>query len=145
MRGYKFKLQKLLDIRVDMEEESKRIFKEAQLEKLKVEEKLNSLEENYKKYSEITGSETSIERKMKYLYLNNINYIINNTNDELKKKEKNLEEKRSNLKQKQIERKTVEILKEKGQKAFDIKQKLTEQKMNDEFALYGYIRNLGRR
>lgn len=145
MRGYKFKLQKLLDIRVNMEEESKRIFKEAQLEKLKVEEKLNSLEENYKKYSEITGSETSIERKMKYLYLNNINYIINNTNDELKKKEKNLEEKRSNLKQKQIERKTVEILKEKGQKAFDIKQKLIEQKMNDEFALYGYIRNLGRR
>lgn len=145
MKGYKFRLQKLLDIRVDMEEKSKRIFKEAQIEKLKVEEKLNSLKENYEKYREITGSETSIERKMKYLYLNNINYVINNTNDELRKKEKNLEEKRNDLKQKQIERKTVEILKEKGQKAFDIKQKLIEQNMNDEFALYGYIRNLERR
>lgn len=145
MKGYKFRLQKLLDIRVDMEEKSKRIFKEAQLEKLKVEEKLNSLKENYEKYRAITENETSIERKMKYLYLNNINYVINNTNDELRKKEKNLEEKRNDLKQKQIERKTVEILKEKGQKAFDIKQKLIEQNMNDEFALYGYIRNLERR
>lgn len=145
MAGYKFKLQKLLDIRVDKEEESKRIFKQAQLEKLKIEEKLNSLKESYQKYRQITGNETAMEKKMKYLYLNSINYAIDNTAQELKKKEENLESKRDDLKQKQIDRKTVEILKEKGQKLFDIKQKLTEQKMNDEFALYGYIRNIERR
>jgi flagellar FliJ protein len=49
------------------------------------------------------------------------------------------------LKQKQIERKTVETLKDKQLKAFIKEQELIEQKSNDEFALYGFIRNIERR
>ena len=70
MEQYKFRLQKLLDIRADKEEESKRNFKEAQSEKIKVEEKLNDLKESYDKYREIKNSESVIERKIKHLYLN---------------------------------------------------------------------------
>lgn len=141
MGQYKFKLQKLLDIRLDKEEESKRHFKEAQSDKLNVEKKLNTLKENYDKYRELTGQESVIERKIKHVYLNAINYSIAEASKELKVKEKVLEDKRQELKQKQIDRKTVESLKEKKIAEFMKEQELIEQKMNDEFALYAFIRN----
>lgn len=142
MQQYHFRLQKLLDIRLQKEEESKRIFKEAQSEKLKVEKKLNELKENYIKYRTISNKESVIEQKIRHVYLNAINYSINEAHEELAKKQKVLEEKRDELKQKQIERKTVETLKEKQKETFFKEQNLIEQKANDEFALYGFIRNL---
>lgn len=140
MEHYQFRLQKLLDIRADKEEESKRNFKEAQSEKLKVEEKLNNLKENYKKYREMSGEESVIERKIKHVYLNAINYNIDEASKELKIKERVLEDKREDLELKQIDRKTVESLKEKQKAEFIKEQELIEQKMNDEFALYAFIR-----
>lgn len=142
MEQYRFRLQKLLDIRLQKEEESKRIFKEAQSEKLKVERKLNELKENYVKYRTASNKESIIEQKIRHVYLNAINYSINEAHEELAKKQKVLEEKRDELKQKQIERKTVETLKEKQKEIFLKEQSLIEQKTNDEFALYGFIRNL---
>ncbi|MTK12863.1 MAG: flagellar export protein FliJ [Clostridiaceae bacterium] len=142
MQQYHFRLQKLLDIRLQKEDESKRIFKEAQSEKLKVEKKLNELKENYIKYRTISNKESVIEQKIRHVYLNAINYSINEAHEELAKKQKVLEEKRDQLKQKQIERKTVETLKEKQKETFLKEQNLIEQKANDEFALYGFIRNL---
>lgn len=140
MDQYQFRLQKLLDIRLDKEEESKRNFKEAQSEKLKTEEKLNSLKESYKKYREMTEEESVIERKIKHVYLNAISYNIAETSEELKTKERTLEDRRQDLKLKQIDRKTVESLKEKQRVEFIKEQELIEQKMNDEFALYAFIR-----
>lgn len=142
MQQYHFRLQKLLDIRLQKEDESKRTFKEAQSEKLKVEKKLNELKENYVKYRTISNKESVIEQKIRHVYLNAINYSINEAHEELAKKQKVLEEKRYELKQKQIERKTVETLKEKQKETFLKEQNLIEQKANDEFALYGFIRNL---
>jgi flagellar export protein FliJ len=140
MEQYQFRLQKLLDIRADKEEESKRNFKEAQSEKIKVEEKLNNLKESYNKYREMTGEESVIERKIKHVYLNAINYNITETSKELKVKERVLEDRREDLKLKQIDRKTVEALKEKQKAEFIKEQELKEQQMNDEFALYAFIR-----
>ena len=45
------------------------------------------------------------------------------------------------MKQCQVDKKTVEILKEKQKSAFLREQNLIEQKTNDEFALYAFIRN----
>lgn len=145
MSKYNFRLQKLLDIRLDKEEESKRNFTEAQNQKLKVETKLEELNANYEKYRNIQGNESVIKRRITHIYLNAINYSINEASEELQQKEKILEDKRYDLKQKQIDRKTVEILKEKGEKAFLKEQNLIEQRNNDEFALYGFIRNHERR
>lgn len=145
MSKYNFRLQKLLDIRLDKEEESKRNFTEAQNQKLKVETKLEELNANYEKYRDIQGNESVIKRRITHIYLNAINYSINEASEELQQKERILEDKRYDLKQKQIDRKTVEILKEKGEKAFLKEQNLIEQRNNDEFALYGFIRNHERR
>lgn len=145
MGGFNFRLQKLLDIRIDKEEESKRIFKEAQGEKLKVENELNNMKENYSKYNYINKEENLIQQKIKKNYLNALNLSINDMTLELDKKNKILEEKRENLKQKQIERKTVEILKDKQKMEFIKAENHIEQITNDEFALYAYIRNRERR
>lgn len=145
MENYKFRLQKLLDIRLDREDDSKRNFKEAQREKASVEEKLSDLKDNYKKYSNVGMKKTTIDKKLTQNYLNALNININNTTEELDIKRKFLEEKREDLKQKQIDRKTVEVLKDRNYKTFVHEQNVLEQKANDEFALYSFIRKRERR
>jgi flagellar FliJ protein len=140
-QGYKFRLQKLLDIRKDIEEKSKLKFKEAQREKEIVEDELNNLKENYKIHRNINAYESVVEQKIKQNYLNALNLAIDKTTVALEDKDKILEQKREELKQCQVEKKTVEILKEKQKNAFLKEQNLIEQKTNDEFALYAFIRN----
>jgi flagellar protein FliJ len=142
---YKFRLQKLLDIRKDKEEESKRVFKEAKVEKEITEEKLTSLKENYTKYNKSSQDETLVSKKIKNMYLNALDNSISETKNDLANKIIELDVKREELKQKQIDRKTVETLKEKQVEAFMKEQKLAEQKANDEFALYGFLRTHERR
>lgn len=142
MSGFNFRLQKILDIRYQREEESKRLFKEAQDNKNLIEKKLNELECNYKKYSRLETNCSMVERKIRQNYCNVLHFNINETTVELSKKSEELEIKREDLKKSQIERKTVEILKDKQKQAYLKEQNLIEQKNNDEFALYGFIRNL---
>jgi flagellar protein FliJ len=145
LEGYKFKLQKLLDIREQKEEESKRHFREAQLEKERVQSKLDNLKDNYNKYRSTSSDGSLVEQKLRHIYLNALNNSISETTNELHQRSNALEEKREALKQRQIERKTVEILKEKQLLAFIKEQNLIEQKANDEFALYGFLRTRGER
>ncbi|KOA21012.1 flagellar biosynthesis chaperone [Clostridium homopropionicum DSM 5847] len=142
MSGFNFRLQKILDIRYQKEEESKRHFKEAQDKKNRVQQKLNELKENYNKYSKVQTDGTMVERKIRQNYCNVLHFNIKETTVELDKKNKELELRREELKKSQIERKTVEILKDNQKQAYLKEQQLIEQKSNDEFALYGYIRNL---
>lgn len=139
MANYKFKLQKLLDIRLDKEEESKRAFREAQREKELIKQRLETLNDNYRKYSGMSKG-SLIEQKIKQNYLQALSINIMDTTKQLVDKSEVLELKRQDLKQKQIERKTVEVLKEKKKIEFVREQDFIEQKSNDEFALYGFIR-----
>ncbi|MDF2882601.1 MAG: flagellar export protein FliJ [Clostridiaceae bacterium] len=145
MEQYNFRLQKLLDIRINSEEKCKNEFTLAQIEKQKVEEKLDSLKDNYDKYKSVSSNDSVFYQKIKHNYLNALSFSIEEIASEVEQKSKVVEAKRDDLKEKQIERKTVETLKEKGKTAFIKEQNLKEQKQNDEFALYGYIRNHGRR
>ncbi|APH14523.1 flagellar export protein FliJ [Clostridium sporogenes] len=145
MEGYSFRLQKLLDIREKKEEESKMKFKQAQMEKNHTEEKLFNLKNNYNKYNNINLNDSILEKKIRHSYLNSLNFCINETANELQQKLRVVEERREELKIKQVERKTVEILKEKDKLAFEKEQNMIEQRNNDEFALYAFIRNTERR
>ncbi|RXI37470.1 flagellar export protein FliJ [Clostridium tetani] len=145
MKGYKFNLQKLLDIRKDREEQCKIQFQNAQKLKMDIENKLISLKDSYRRYSSEISEESVVNRKIRHQYLINVSHNIELTIEELKKREAEVEKVRISLKQKQIERKTVETLREKDKNAFIKEQNLLEQKANDEFALYGFVRNLERR
>ena len=140
MSNFKFKLQKLLDIRVNEEEESKLFYSKAQNQKNIVENKLNELENNYKKYSDISRAKDTISQKITMNYLSYLNTTIKDTEKELEAKESELEKAKKDFIDKRIKRRSLEVLKE--NKTLEIKkeEERVEQISNDEFALYGYIR-----
>ncbi len=140
MSNFKFKLQKLLDIRVNEEEESKLFYSKAQNQKNIVEYKLHELENNYKKYSDISRAKDTISQKITMNYLSYLNTTIKDTEKELEAKEIELEKAKKDFIDKRIKRRSLEVLKE--NKILEIKkeEERLEQISNDEFALYGYIR-----
>jgi flagellar FliJ protein len=139
---YKFRLQKLLELREEKEEESKRLFSQSQNNKIKVENELNTLKESYDSYKGIKPGEDVIYQKIKRNYLFALEGGIKVKENELVLKEKELEFRRKDLKEKQINRKTVETLKEKEYSSFIKEQDRLEQIDIDEFALYAYMRTL---
>ena len=140
MSNFKFKLQKLLDIRVNEEEESKLFYYKAQNQKNIVENKLHELENKYKKYSDISRAKDTISQKITMNYLSYLNTTIKDTEKELEAKEIELEKAKKDFIDKRIKRRSLEVLKE--NKILEIKkeEERLEQISNDEFALYGYIR-----
>lgn len=144
MDNFKFPLEKLLDIRKSNEEKSKRIFLEASRQKKLVEDKILNLQENYNQYKVIDQTKSVVERKIANNYLLLMESCIDKAKEELIQHEKNVEKTRDELKAKQIERKTVEILKQKKYDEFKKEQDRLEQIQNDEFALYSYIRAHGK-
>ena len=140
MINFKFKLQKLLDIRVNEEEESKLFYSKAQNQKNIVENKLHELENNYKKYSDISRAKDTISQKITMNYLSYLNTTIKDTEKELEAKEIELEKAKKDFIDKRIKRRSLEVLKE--NKILEVKkeEERLEQISNDEFALYGYIR-----
>lgn len=138
---FKFSLEKLLEIRADKEEESKRQFNKTQREKKDTEDKLEDLKNSYEKYNGINKGESITYQKIKKNYLFAVDKGIAQTEKDLVVKEKELDIRRQDLIKKQVERKTVDILKEKKEKAFYKEQDRLEQILNDEMALYAYMRS----
>ena len=138
---FKFGLDKLLEIRAEKEEESKRLFTESQRVQKSVEEKLNDLKGSYDKYKGIKPNEDVVYQKLKRYYLQGLQGGIKSTEKELLEKSKEVEVRRKDLRSKQIERKTVETLKEKKYAAYVKEQDRIEQINIDELALYAYVRN----
>lgn len=142
---YKFKLQRLLDMREHEEESKKIVFMEALTSKNKVEAELIGLEDNFQRYSAVNNNMSVTERKIQHHYLNLLNSTIGITKEKLKIDEKKVEITRKELVTAQVNKKIVGILKEKDRAAFIKEENRVEQILNDEFALYGYLREGGRR
>ncbi|MDU1277273.1 MAG: flagellar export protein FliJ [Clostridium sp.] len=138
--NFKFRLEKLLEIRTEKEEESKRLFNKTEREKQKTEEKLNNLKFNYEKYNGINKGESLVYQKIKRNYLFALDKGITETEKDLTIKLKELDIRREDLIKKQIERKTVDILKERKSLEFYKEEERKDQIFNDELALYAYMR-----
>lgn len=144
MEKFHFRLEKLLEIRRDLEDESKIQFKNAQDEKVKAEEELQSLKEKYKEVSKNKNCSTIFEYKIVNNYINFLDKRIEEEKINLKNKTIAVEEKRKELIDKQRDRKAVEKLRENKYLEYVKEAQAIEQKNNDEFALYGFIRNTER-
>jgi flagellar FliJ protein len=144
-QNYKFKLQRLLDIREQEEEGKKIVFMEALRNKNKVEAELKDLEDSFEKYSIVTNDMNTTERKIQHHYLNLLNSTIGITKEKLKTDEERVESTRKELVTAQVNKKIVSILKEKDKEKFIKEENRIEQIQNDEFALYGFLREGGRR
>lgn len=140
MNNYKFKLQKVLDIKVKNEEESKRNYSKVQNEKNIVQKELSDLKLDYNKYSDEIYLEDIITQKITSNYLNSLASLIDERNKELNKKQASLNKARQDLLNKQIERKSLEKLKENQIKIHKKNEEQKEQTINDEFAIFSYYR-----
>ncbi len=138
---HKFKLQKLLDIKIKDEDESKLKYTQAQNNKNIVEENLKNLEHSYEKYSDISKVLDTVTQKITINYLSSLNYSIKATSEELVIQEVKLDEAKTDLIEKQIKRKSLETLKENMLEKLRKEEQRVEQITNDEFALYAYMRN----
>lgn len=138
--NFKFRLEKLLEIRTEKEEESRRLFNKTEIEKQKTEEKLNNLKFNYEKYNGINKGESIVYQKIKRNYLFALDKGITEIEKDLTIKLKELDIRREDLLKKQIERKTVDILKERKSLEFYKEEERKDQIFNDELALYAYMR-----
>lgn len=141
MSKFKFKLQKLLDIKVKDEEESKLRYTQAQNQKRIIENNLRNLENSYKKYSDIGMSKDIISQKITINYLAALTQSIKLTSEDLRKEEINVSKAKKDFIEKQIDRKSLETLKENELNRLKKEEDRLEKLKNDEFALYAYIRN----
>ncbi|NLM36386.1 MAG: flagellar export protein FliJ [Clostridiales bacterium] len=144
MATFRFSLQKLLDMRIDKEEEAKLKLMEAQRLQMEAEANLNSLKEKYAKYNTIDTQLSVVEKKIKQNYMNALVNSINVAEEDCIKKSEMVDSCRNDLKAKQIERKTVELIKEKKYEDFRKEEDRKEQVQLDEFALYAYVRTTER-
>ena len=117
-----------------------RLFNKTEREKQKTEEKLNNLKFNYEKYNGINKGESLVYQKIKRNYLFALDKGITETEKNLTIKLKELDIRREDLIKKQIERKTVDILKERKSLEFYKEEERKDQIFNDELALYAYMR-----
>ena len=140
MSNFKFKLQKLLDIRINEEEESKLLYSQAQNKKNILEKKLIELENSYKKYSDMSIAKDTITQKITMNYLSHLNVSIKETLKELEEKEVEVENAKKDFIDKRIKRRSLEVLKENQILEMQKEEERLEQISNDEFALYSYIR-----
>lgn len=141
MDNFKFKLQKVLDIKLSNEEESKLKYSKVEGEKRSIEEDLKNLRFDYDKYSNVENIEDIVTQKITSNYLNSLSNLIDDTNEKLIRKEEKLREAREDLLNKQIDRKSLEKIKEKKYKLYKKEEDLKEQAINDEFAVFSYYRS----
>jgi flagellar FliJ protein len=138
---FKFGLDKLLEIRKEKEEESKRLFTQSQREKRKIEDSLEQLKDSYHKYKGISPNEDVVYQKLKRYYLQGVQTGIKSNEKDLVIKNQEVDKRRMDLTVKQMERKTVQTLKDKKYLAHVKEQDRVEQINLDELALYAYVRN----
>ncbi|WP_165479712.1 flagellar export protein FliJ [Clostridioides difficile] len=140
-KNFKFRLQKVLDLKVKDEEEIKMEFDKIQQKKIDIETNLENLESNYSKYSISKNTDSIQNQKITINYLLALNNSIMDLSEELDKSTNELEKARKQLISKQIERKSLEKLKEKKYGQYYKEENLKEQNTNDEFASMSYLRN----
>ncbi|NMS89669.1 flagellar export protein FliJ [Clostridioides difficile] len=140
-KNFKFRLQKVLDLKMKDEEKIKMEFAKIQQKKMDIETNLENLESNYSKYSISKDNDNIQNQKITINYLLALNNSITDLSEELDKSTNELEKARKQLIDKQIERKSLEKLKEKKYSQYYREENLKEQKTNDEFASMSYLRN----
>jgi flagellar FliJ protein len=142
MENFKFNLQKVLDYRIDVEQKVKDEFITAQKNYFLQETLLNDL---YQKRKDANNSAASLKTVNDYQsltrYIDFIDKRILVQKDNLENAKIILHQKNKELLKSISDRKILEKLKQKALDEFSFEQSKKEQKLNDDFALFSYVRN----
>jgi flagellar FliJ protein len=139
-KNFKFKLQKVLDIKIDDKREAERELLQSQNHKLSIEDQLKKLEKSYHKYMNMQIDGDRVSQKLTRNYITLLDNSIQDTNDKLNQSVKEVEINKSKLIERRIEVKSLEKLKENKYRSFLKEQNLKEQIESDEFAILNFIR-----
>jgi flagellar FliJ protein len=141
MRRFVFNLQKVLDHRMRIEDAKKHEFVKSRLIYLKEKEKLTTLEG---KLDDLVSGSPSGNNTFSYIARYNYMLLLEERIDDQKRavgvREGEMNEKKLEFEISQKDRKVLDKLKEKAHIEYNFNMDKLEQKQNDEFALYGYVR-----
>ncbi|MBU5307840.1 flagellar export protein FliJ [Clostridioides mangenotii] len=139
-KKFKFKLQKVLDIKIDIEKEAEIQLVQSQTKKKDIEEQLINLEKSYHKYMNMQIDGDRVSQKLTRSYITLLDDSIKDTNEKLNKSAKEVETNKHKLIERRIEVKSLEKLKENKYTSYKKEQNLKEQIENDEYAILNFIR-----
>ncbi|MTI69483.1 MAG: flagellar export protein FliJ [Firmicutes bacterium] len=144
MKNFKYSLENVLKYRKDKEETLKQEYSNVERNYLIEKEKLEELERKLDSAVNSNAKNTSREvtyRKNVYNYIQFLREKIVLQRELTLNYKDELEQKRSELVSAQKERKTIEKLKEKAYTKYKVELNRQEQKLNDELAMFSYLRN----
>lgn len=140
---FKFRLEKVLEIKIRKENEHMIYHSKIINQKKKIEDEIEKLEIQYDKYSKAQYLESdALSKKIAYNYMNSLFQTIQGYRVELEDVEKLYVESKNKLISLQAERKSLEKLKAKQYQKFLEELYEKENIENDEFAIQSYFRNL---
>jgi flagellar FliJ protein len=142
MAKFVFRLQKVLDHRLRIEDEKKRAFVKARLAYLNELEKLDNLQNELDICNSklVDSLSTPFQYIVKFQRTALLQERIEDQGKAVKVKEEEMNSKKVEFEMAQRDRKVIDKLKEKAQREYVAAADRLEQKQNDEFALYGYVR-----
>lgn len=142
MENFKFKFQNVLNFKIEVEEKKKNEFVKMFKNYLIQEKRLNELMERKNaaqgKKSDIKSGVDCIQYARYLSYLEN---LIDIQRQNLIKAKDSMEKAKEELLKSISDRKVLEKLKEKAKEEFDFYENKKEQSLNDDFALFSYIRS----
>jgi flagellar FliJ protein len=142
MKGFTFRLQKVLDHRIDVEDTKKDEFVKSRMEYIKQQEHLESLKQEIARTNKIKPKKST--NIFSYITMNNYKTALNEKTEIQEKRvdiyRESMNQKKEEFLESKRDRKVIEKLKDKAHNEFTIDQNKSEQKQNDEFALYGYMK-----
>lgn len=142
MKGFTFRLEKVLDHRIDIEDNKKNEFVKSRMEYINQQKHLEYLKQEIIRTNKIKPKKNT--NIFTYIAMNNYKAMLEEKTETQEKKvdiyRESMNQKKEEFMESKRDRKVIEKLKDKAYKEFIIDQDKNEQKQNDEFALYGYMK-----
>lgn len=141
MERFNFGLQRVLDFKINIEEKKKEEFVKALKNSIAQEKKLKYLlDEKSSSSKQILKFKTSLEYQNFSRYMEYIDNKIENQRYKLQEANEKLEDCKKELIKSTADRKILDKLKEKALEEFEREEAKKEQKLNDDFALFSYMK-----
>ena len=141
MGSFTFRLQKVLDYRNILEDQKEQEFIKSRIDYIHEKDKLNNMYEEMQAFiQEDRFFSDAFHYKTRYNYMTNMIEKIDKQQEITEAAEETMDGKKSEYTDSRKDRKVIDKLKENAFADFKKGSSSAEQKQNDEFALYGYMR-----
>lgn len=141
MEKFNFNLQRVLDYKISVEDIKKEEFVKSLKSYMYEEKVLKALYDNRKSAFEAVSSfKTSQEYQNYSRYIEYLNKKIENQIIKLKNSKEQLQKSKEELIKSTADRKILDKLKEKAKEEFEREENRKEQKLNDDFAMFSYLK-----